>query len=175
MNGSVDVTGAVTVVFSELPIRAWHHLSNEEKRQLGVSNGAGVSVSAQSERSISDGSSWEPSGERITMTGGGARSASIRFSTRLRDHAYQAANPPPGLPARDPDAGPRESGEGPERPGPAVARPGPRRGTHRRGRENRLRKDQFLASSEAQFPCRTGGSRGEPREAPPFTSRCAKP
>lgn len=44
MNGSVGVTGTVSVVFSELPIRAWHHLSNEEKRQLGVSNGAGVSI-----------------------------------------------------------------------------------------------------------------------------------
>ena len=44
MNGSVDVTSTVRVVLSELPIRAWHHLSNEEKRQLGVSNGAGVSI-----------------------------------------------------------------------------------------------------------------------------------
>ncbi len=43
-NGFVDATGTVTVVFSELPVRAWHTLSNEEKRQLGVSNGAGVSV-----------------------------------------------------------------------------------------------------------------------------------
>ena len=40
----MDVTGTVRVVLSELPIRAWHHLSNEEKRQLGVSNGAGVSI-----------------------------------------------------------------------------------------------------------------------------------
>lgn len=43
-NGTVEGTGKVIVTFSELPVRSWHQLSNEEKRQLGVSNGAGVSV-----------------------------------------------------------------------------------------------------------------------------------
>ena len=43
-NGVVEGTGIVTVTFSELPIRSWHQLSNEEKRQLGVINGAGVSI-----------------------------------------------------------------------------------------------------------------------------------
>jgi hypothetical protein len=43
-NGQVQGTGTVIVTFSELPIRAWHQLSNDEKRQLGVTNGAGVSV-----------------------------------------------------------------------------------------------------------------------------------
>lgn len=36
--------GEITVTFSELPVVAWHGLSNEEKRRMGVSKGAGVSV-----------------------------------------------------------------------------------------------------------------------------------
>jgi hypothetical protein len=43
-DGSVDATGVVNVVFSELSVRTWHHLSNEEKRRLVVANGAGVCV-----------------------------------------------------------------------------------------------------------------------------------
>jgi hypothetical protein len=43
-DGRSEGSGIVTVTFSELPVRAWHQLSNEEKRQLGVINGAGVSV-----------------------------------------------------------------------------------------------------------------------------------
>src|SRR5581483_11962162 len=38
------VTGTVRVRFSELPVHEWHKLSNEEKRRIGVSNGAGVSI-----------------------------------------------------------------------------------------------------------------------------------
>lgn len=37
-------TGWVRVRFSELPVHEWHRLSNEEKRRIGVSKGAGVSV-----------------------------------------------------------------------------------------------------------------------------------
>lgn len=37
-------TGWVRVRFSELPVHEWHKLSNEEKRRIGVSKGAGVSV-----------------------------------------------------------------------------------------------------------------------------------
>ena len=36
--------GRVTVTFSELPLAPWHSLSNDEKRKMGVANGAGVSV-----------------------------------------------------------------------------------------------------------------------------------
>ncbi|MBI1916465.1 MAG: ATP-binding protein [Planctomycetes bacterium] len=43
-SGAVEGTGTVVITFSELPVRTWHQLSNEEKRQLGVINGAGVSV-----------------------------------------------------------------------------------------------------------------------------------
>jgi hypothetical protein len=43
-NGTITGTGMVTVTFSELPVRVWHQLSNEEKRQRGVVNGAGVSI-----------------------------------------------------------------------------------------------------------------------------------
>ena len=43
-NGAVEGTGIVTVTFSELPVSSWHQLSNEEKRQLGVINSAGVSI-----------------------------------------------------------------------------------------------------------------------------------
>lgn len=36
--------GKVQVLFSELPVGAWHDLSNDQKRDLGVANGAGVSI-----------------------------------------------------------------------------------------------------------------------------------
>ncbi len=37
-------TGVVTVTFTELPVHELHDLSNEEKREMGISNGAGVSI-----------------------------------------------------------------------------------------------------------------------------------
>jgi hypothetical protein len=37
-------TGWVRLRFSELPVHEWHNLSNEEKRRIGVSKGAGVSI-----------------------------------------------------------------------------------------------------------------------------------
>lgn len=37
-------TGWVRVRFSELPVHEWHKLSNEEKRRIGLSKGAGVSL-----------------------------------------------------------------------------------------------------------------------------------
>jgi hypothetical protein len=36
--------GKIVVTFSELPVSSWYDLPNEEKRRLGVTNGAGVSV-----------------------------------------------------------------------------------------------------------------------------------
>jgi hypothetical protein len=39
-----DITGVVTVRFSELPVESWSRLSNVEKRERGISKGAGVSV-----------------------------------------------------------------------------------------------------------------------------------
>jgi hypothetical protein len=36
--------GIVKVTFSELPVDAWGGLSNERKREMGVANGAGVSI-----------------------------------------------------------------------------------------------------------------------------------
>lgn len=36
--------GTVEVIFSELPVDAWYELSNEQKRELGIANGAGVSI-----------------------------------------------------------------------------------------------------------------------------------
>jgi hypothetical protein len=37
-------TGWVRVRFAELPVHAWHKLSNDEKRRIGISKGAGVSI-----------------------------------------------------------------------------------------------------------------------------------
>lgn len=37
-------TGWIRVRFSELPVHEWHKLSNDEKRRIGVSKGAGVSI-----------------------------------------------------------------------------------------------------------------------------------
>lgn len=39
-----STAGKVTITFSELPVDKWHSLSNEEKRRLGVLDGAGISV-----------------------------------------------------------------------------------------------------------------------------------
>ena len=36
--------GKVEVTFSELPVDAWHDLSNDDKRDRGIANGAGVSI-----------------------------------------------------------------------------------------------------------------------------------
>jgi hypothetical protein len=46
VRASVDqqTTGWVRVRFSELPVYEWHKLSNEEKRRIGLSKGAGVSI-----------------------------------------------------------------------------------------------------------------------------------
>jgi len=43
-NDEARGTGYVTVRFSELPVFEWQKLSNEDKRELGVSKGAGVSI-----------------------------------------------------------------------------------------------------------------------------------
>jgi len=37
-------SGRVTVTFTELPVAEWHDRTNEEKRKIGVTNGAGVSI-----------------------------------------------------------------------------------------------------------------------------------
>ena len=37
-------TSWVEVQFSELPVHEWHNLSNQEKRRIGISSGAGVSI-----------------------------------------------------------------------------------------------------------------------------------
>ncbi len=39
-----DAVGVVKVSFSELPVHEWHEFSNEKKRELGISKGAGISV-----------------------------------------------------------------------------------------------------------------------------------
>jgi hypothetical protein len=36
--------GTVEVTFTELPVDAWHDLSNDQKRDFGIANGAGVSI-----------------------------------------------------------------------------------------------------------------------------------
>jgi hypothetical protein len=43
--------GKVEVTFSELPVDAWHDLSNEQKREIGIANGAGVSI-VRSDREV---------------------------------------------------------------------------------------------------------------------------
>ena len=43
-NGSPSKIGKVSVTFTELPVHNWHTLTNEEKRQRGISNNAGVSI-----------------------------------------------------------------------------------------------------------------------------------
>ncbi len=37
-------TGRVSVTFSELPVHEWYTLSNDRKRELGISKGSGVSI-----------------------------------------------------------------------------------------------------------------------------------
>lgn len=43
-NGNAGMIGRVRITFSELPVHDWHRLSNDDKRRIGISNGAGVSV-----------------------------------------------------------------------------------------------------------------------------------
>ena len=43
-NGKAAAVGRVRITFSELPVANWHKLSNDEKRRLGISKGAGVSM-----------------------------------------------------------------------------------------------------------------------------------
>lgn len=43
-NNRDSATGVVSVTFSELPVDAWHSLTNEKKRELNIANGAGVSI-----------------------------------------------------------------------------------------------------------------------------------
>ena len=43
-NGTAAAVGRVRITFSELPVADWHRLSNDEKRRLGISKGAGVSM-----------------------------------------------------------------------------------------------------------------------------------
>ena len=43
-NGKAVAVGRVRITFSELPVGDWHKLSNDEKRRLGISRGAGVSM-----------------------------------------------------------------------------------------------------------------------------------
>jgi len=42
--GDSRKTGWVRVRFTELPVHTWHKLSNDEKRRIGLSKGAGVSI-----------------------------------------------------------------------------------------------------------------------------------
>lgn len=42
--GDSGRVGKVHITFSELPVQKWHGLPNEEKRRLGILNGAGVSI-----------------------------------------------------------------------------------------------------------------------------------
>jgi hypothetical protein len=42
--GTPGVVGRVRITFSELPVADWHKLPNDEKRRLGISKGAGVSI-----------------------------------------------------------------------------------------------------------------------------------
>lgn len=42
--GDAQKTGWVRVRFTELPVHTWHKLSNDEKRRIGLSKGAGVSI-----------------------------------------------------------------------------------------------------------------------------------
>ena len=43
-NDKAAAVGRVRITFSELPVADWHRLSNDEKRRLGISKGAGVSM-----------------------------------------------------------------------------------------------------------------------------------
>ena len=43
-NGKAGAVGRVRITFSELPVAVWYRLSNDEKRRLGISKGAGVSM-----------------------------------------------------------------------------------------------------------------------------------
>lgn len=43
-NDPSSPTGKIEVTFSELPVKDWHGLPNEQKRAMGIANNAGVSI-----------------------------------------------------------------------------------------------------------------------------------
>src|SRR4029077_20495515 len=43
-NPNLEAIGKVNVLFSVLPVAEWHNLSHEEKRERGISKGAGMSI-----------------------------------------------------------------------------------------------------------------------------------
>ena len=43
-NGKAAAVGRVQITFSQLPVADWYRLSNDEKRRIGISKGAGVSI-----------------------------------------------------------------------------------------------------------------------------------
>lgn len=44
LDDGTNVIGNVRVTFSELPVHEWYKFSNDEKRRIGISKGAGVSI-----------------------------------------------------------------------------------------------------------------------------------
>lgn len=89
----------VTVTFSELPVRDWHHLSNLEKRRLGVSDGAGVSV-VRAGREVEYG--WHFMGKKRRENYDDWWRCEVRFEPELDElfgitHTKQQVRPAPEL------------------------------------------------------------------------------
>jgi hypothetical protein len=85
----------VTVRFSELPIERWHSLTNEEKRRLGITKKAGVSV-LRSGREIDYG--WFFMGSKRKENYDDWWRCEIQFDAKLDElfgvtHTKQAINP----------------------------------------------------------------------------------
>ncbi len=94
-----EVTGEICVQFSELPVEEWHHLSNAEKRRMGVTKGAGVSI-VRGEREIEYG--WFFMGSKRKENYDDWWRCEIRFDPILDEyfgitHTKQGIRPDPVL------------------------------------------------------------------------------
>ena len=111
-----DEDGWVRVRFTELPVHAWHKLSNDEKRRIGISKGAGVSI-VRGGREVDYG--WFFMGSKHRENYDDWWRCEIQFDPILDEafgitHTKQQARPQ-ASPLGDAHAGPGGDGAGPER------------------------------------------------------------
>ena len=97
--GAGTLVGDVHVTFSQLPVQAWSGLSNPEKRKLGITKGAGVSV-VRAGREIDYG--WFFMGKKRRENYDDWWRCEIRFEPELDEafgitHTKQQIRPSPAL------------------------------------------------------------------------------
>jgi hypothetical protein len=88
LRGPDGQAGLVVVTYSELPVHAWHTLSNAEKRRMGVTKGGGVHI-VRAQREIDHG--WFFMGEKRRENYDDWWRVEVRFEPGL-DEAFGITN-----------------------------------------------------------------------------------